>query len=542
MFVCKINAQCPAGSVTIGTQAQLNQFQTNYPNCTKITGNLTIESQTITNVNALSKIEEITGYVRIWNNPLLTQIDGLAKLKRIGFYFGIYNNPSLTNLNGLSALETVANYINVDNNDAVTSLNGLSKLTSIGGSIRVANNALLVDISDIKNVNSTTISDLVILNNAKLEACNLPNLCSFLSNPANTHPRNITGNKANCLNESAVIDACTPPPVVYIPDTKFKSHLINNPLINTNSDQEIQVSEAEAFTGEIDCQYKGVLDLTGIEAFKNIVGLYCNNNYISSLDVSKNKLLIKLICFSNNIQTLDLRQNTKLEKIDCGINNLTSLNVDGCTEAKLLLCSSNNLETVNLSTNLKLEYIHAIYNNFSSIDVSFLKNLIELRCEDNSLTSLDLHTNNNLTTLLCQNNNLTTLNIKNDNNSAITTMTADNNPDLKCIQVDDASKASTYSGWTKDATTNYNTDCSQMLGIDTSGKVAVAIYPNPVKSVLNFSEEVSNITITDLTGRTLKQIPTSAKSVNVATLEKGNYIITGTTKSGNAITKKLIKE
>ena len=82
------------------------------------------------------------------------------------------------------------------------------------------------------------------------------------------------------------------------------------------------------------------------------------------------------------------------------------------------------------------------------------------------------------------------------------------------------------------------------LGVENldSANKTISIYPNPVKSVLNFSEEVSNITITDLTGRTLKQIPTSAKSVNVATLEKGNYIITGTTKSGNAITKKLIKE
>ncbi|MNT63033.1 hypothetical protein D3C72_2008070 [compost metagenome] len=73
-------------------------------------------------------------------------------------------------------------------------------------------------------------------------------------------------------------------------------------------------------------------------------------------------------------------------------------------------------------------------------------------------------------------------------------------------------------------------------------KKEFSVYPNPVKSVLNFSEEVSNIKITDLTGRTIRQIPASAKSVNVATLEKGTYIITGTTKSGNTITKKLIKE
>lgn len=77
--------------------------------------------------------------------------------------------------------------------------------------------------------------------------------------------------------------------------------------------------------------------------------------------------------------------------------------------------------------------------------------------------------------------------------------------------------------------------------LDSSNK-SISLYPNPVKSIANFSEEVSNIKITDLTGRTVKQIPASAKSVDVATLENGTYIITATTKAGNTITKKLVKE
>lgn len=77
--------------------------------------------------------------------------------------------------------------------------------------------------------------------------------------------------------------------------------------------------------------------------------------------------------------------------------------------------------------------------------------------------------------------------------------------------------------------------------LDSSNK-AISLYPNPVKSVLNFSEEVSNIKITDLTGRTIKQTSASAKSVDVATLKSGNYIVTATTKDGNTVTKKLVKE
>lgn len=76
---------------------------------------------------------------------------------------------------------------------------------------------------------------------------------------------------------------------------------------------------------------------------------------------------------------------------------------------------------------------------------------------------------------------------------------------------------------------------------DSSNKT-ISLYPNPVKSVLNFTEEISNIKITDLTGRTIKQIPASSKSVDVATLENGTYIITATIKTGNMITKKFIKD
>lgn len=82
------------------------------------------------------------------------------------------------------------------------------------------------------------------------------------------------------------------------------------------------------------------------------------------------------------------------------------------------------------------------------------------------------------------------------------------------------------------------------LGVENldSANKNLSLYPNPVKSVLNMSEEVSNIKITDLSGRTVKQIPASAKTIDVETLEKGTYIITATTKAGNTVTKKLVKE
>lgn len=90
--------------------------------------------------------------------------------------------------------------------------------------------------------------------------------------------------------------------------------------------------------------------------------------------------------------------------------------------------------------------------------------------------------------------------------------------------------------WVKDSGIVLATDDLQ------ANKSDFMFYPNPVKSIANFSEEVSNIKITDLTGKTVKQTSASAKSVDVTTLEKGTYIITASTKAGHTITKKLVKE
>jgi len=51
---------------------------------------------------------------------------------------------------------------------------------------------------------------------------------------------------------------------VNIPDAKFKAYLVGNSAINTNNDSEIQVSEANSFSGTIDCSFLNISDLTGI--------------------------------------------------------------------------------------------------------------------------------------------------------------------------------------------------------------------------------------------------------------------------------------
>ncbi|AZA53382.1 T9SS type A sorting domain-containing protein [Chryseobacterium sp. G0201] len=81
-----------------------------------------------------------------------------------------------------------------------------------------------------------------------------------------------------------------------------------------------------------------------------------------------------------------------------------------------------------------------------------------------------------------------------------------------------------------------------ILSVTDVSKKKIALYPNPVSEILNFSEEVYNIKITDLSGKVVTQIFGSKKYVNVKNLVKGVYFITAITKSGEIVTHKIVKE
>ncbi|RSK40349.1 T9SS type A sorting domain-containing protein [Mangrovimonas spongiae] len=109
---------------------------------------------------------------------------------------------------------------------------------------------------------------------------------------------------------------------VNIPDANFKTYLLGNTSINTNSDSEISVAEAQAFSGELLVNGLSISDLTGIEAFVNITRLDCYSNNLTALDVSNNLALTRLHCAANQIETLDISANTLITDIQCHNNGV----------------------------------------------------------------------------------------------------------------------------------------------------------------------------------------------------------------------------
>lgn len=80
------------------------------------------------------------------------------------------------------------------------------------------------------------------------------------------------------------------------------------------------------------------------------------------------------------------------------------------------------------------------------------------------------------------------------------------------------------------------------LSTQENQKPTLKLYPNPTKSILNFSEELSEIKIVDMSGKQVSATPSKTKTISVENLPKGNYLISAKDKNGKTVTEKFIRE
>jgi hypothetical protein len=198
---------------------------------------------------------------------------------------------------------------------------------------------------------------------------------------------------------------------VNIPDINFKAYLVGNTAINTNGDSEIQVSEASVFNGAFLCGGMNIADLTGIQAFILLDTLKCNDNQLTSIDVSNMPNLIHLVCSFNQLTNLNISGATALTFLDCGGNQLTSLDVSLNTALLEIWCNYNQLTSLELSNNTALTFLSCYSNQLTSLNVSGATALTQLSCSNSQLTILDVSTNTALTHLSCNSNQLTSLDV-----------------------------------------------------------------------------------------------------------------------------------
>jgi len=152
---------CLPQGITFSNQSQIDNFQVNYPNCTNILGNVTIQGDDIINLNGLSVLISIEGYLVIKNNSLLTSLVGFDNLTTIGDYLLINDNTPLISTMGLENLTSIGGDLRIVNNSNLTNLTGFNNLASVGGILRIRGNNAIATLTGLNNLASTG-SDLVI--------------------------------------------------------------------------------------------------------------------------------------------------------------------------------------------------------------------------------------------------------------------------------------------------------------------------------------------------------------------------------------------
>ena len=224
---------------------------------------------------------------------------------------------------------------------------------------------------------------------------------------------------------------CTAPLVnsTNFPDTKFKTFVSTN--IDTNGDGYLVSSERSVKTINVDGA--GIYNLRGIKLFTKLNTLSCNNNYLSTLDVSglpltrlecNNNRLTKLTmtgcsslnylyCEQNKLSSLSLSELNNLKGLHCNDNQLTSIgNISGKTSLGELFCQNNKLSSVlDLTGCTTLSTIHCDNNQLTALYAPACKDLRVLICNDNKLTTLNITGCSQLQQVICKNNLLTSLDL-----------------------------------------------------------------------------------------------------------------------------------
>lgn len=245
---------CLPEGITFSNQSQIDNFQTNYPNCTEIEGGILIAGNYITNLYGLSVLQSLgsslfinhtpnlinltgldnlnfiggglyiddnegltslTGLenlitiqtdIEIWRNDGLTNLAGLDNVTFVGGSLGINNNPNLNSLTGLDNVIYVVQ-LHIEANPSLSSLTGLANITSIYGDLIISENHSLTNLAGLDNIDAASIYDLSICYNNLLSTCEVQSVCNYLASPSGGI--DIHDNSTGCNSQAEVEAACS---------------------------------------------------------------------------------------------------------------------------------------------------------------------------------------------------------------------------------------------------------------------------------------------------------------------------------------------
>lgn len=370
--LCRNDNDCPEGDIQLKTQAEVDAFLMQYPNCAILRGNLKIGT-----LNENSDIHD------------LSKFQNLSAI--VGGLF-IYNSQ-LENLNGLQTLTQIAGDLIIENNSKLTDLSAFYNLFSINSSqLIIRNNDMLEALWGLDNLNPKKISNLIVSSSQNLSMCNVPSICKYVSAFGSQYE--LSGNATGCNSFDEAMFACRdwgmlpecPEPVEDLSTGEYS--------VNFNSQEEInhfkiQFPDCTQINDHVRIEgiNSNITDLSPFEKITALKGLVISNTNISSLygfhhlqsatdylDIGGNKSLVNLNELSQLKKAffVDITRNDLLENLN-GLNQLSFVN-------KLNI--ANNLKLKNLNG---LDQLTALSDGFddpqfaqSDLSINYNAQLINL--------------------------------------------------------------------------------------------------------------------------------------------------------------------
>ena len=561
------------------------------------------ELQNLTSLNVANKsISDMTGVekliylkeLRCYGNTF-TSLD-VSALTRLT-YLDCAPNSNLTSLNvsGCTNLEDLICYSTGITSLSLSNLSKLKKLSCYSTKLTSLTVTGKSNLTELNCSNCTSLTSIQCYNNA-LTTLNVTGNTALksLSCYENANLATITG-LANCtaltyldcedckITDLSAVNSMTNLEKLYARNNKLTSFTLTNKpnltYVRLNGNTSMTTA---TITGN------GKLATLYISGCSSLNRVDCQNNALTTLDVTGNTALKELRCYSysNSFTSLNLNSNTALTLLDCAPNtNLTSLNVDNCTNLETLVCYSTGITSLNLGNLSKLKYLRcydtkltslsvfgksqltqvlafnnpnlttaSISNNsalaelnitscpalttlncysnsnLASLNLSGNTALTTLKCYSNKLSSLDVSALTNLTRLECYSNQLTTLNV--DNNTKLQYLACGDNK-LTSLNVSSKTALSELYCHNNQLTSLNVQGCSSLYTLYCHTNKLTSLYLqgcSSVKKIACHQNQITGSGMTTLVG----SLPTRSSSA------QGELYIINSTSEGNTMTSAQI--
>ncbi|SMC42204.1 T9SS type A sorting domain-containing protein [Moheibacter sediminis] len=527
---------CPSQDIQFLSQAELDHFVVQYPDCsilnasikiggtsvtdiynleplsnlTRINGSLSVDKTSLVNLNGLENLTQ-TGNFQALLNDQLQSLEGLDNLTTVIGGFTIQSNPLIVNLQGINSLLVVGD-LGITSNESLSSLEGLNNLIAVnspgGATASISQNPALIDLTGLENLQAVNGTLRVDSNASLISLDGLENLATLAdnleikSNPNLQSIESLTG-----LTEVPFLLQISSNP--ELESLQGLQNLVSTYVLNIGTNHSL--TNLEGLNS-----LESVLDIViyDNDAMVSLEGLNSLSNVMGQIELSQNQLLNNIEKLSNIsiAEGLIIQENPSLVSLE-GVNNISRLGIEwpgllGIANNGLV----NSLEPLSNLINLNTGYLF-VYGNPALTTLSGVDNIIP-----SSMSYVEITASPGLS--VCNVPSICGY-LSNGGEHIINGNTTGCNSSEEILELCELSM-------------------QEMNDAD-----QITFYPVPTKQILNISiknsTKIESVNVFDLTGKLVLNSNNSDSKINLSHLNSGTYLISVKTNKG-IHTEKIIKK